>query len=157
MIDGVQKVFESHGILGRLGSRGIRRTVNLPTGHTTAGKQHRVAPRPVIATVAGVHTWCPAKFGRDHHQRVIQHAPLIEVCQKPGNRMIQSGRLVGEGISNVDMTVPAVVADGHEPDSGFHQPPGHHQPATDRCRLAAVIENVAVPVKVTDLLRLRLQ
>ena len=40
VIDGVQEVLESHGILGRLGCRGVRRTVNLSASDSTAREQH---------------------------------------------------------------------------------------------------------------------
>ena len=89
-----------------------RERMMVPPGHIAA------KARPVIAER------CAAEFRRDHHQRRVEQAALVEIVEQGRNRPIDARHQeIAQAPGVLAVRVPVAVLDADEPAPGFDQPP----------------------------------
>ena len=94
----------------------------------------------------GLRERSAAKFGREEHQRVVEHAAAAQVAQKAGNRAIDPRRFLAVVLPHVFVAIPvdARVAERaagkelHETHASFQQPSSQQAAAAKIGRLGAI-------------------
>ncbi len=80
----------------------------------------------VAAIRASVHTHLDhgraAEFAAPNHQRVVQHAALLQILQQPGAGLIGVAAIFRDVFHQVVMLVPSLMVELHEADTALHQP-----------------------------------
>ena len=142
---------------------GITRPVHIAPLDPTAGKQRRVALRPVVAAGVVVDLRRATKLPNPHDERVVDQPPLLQVIQQHRKRlvcqrvMILVDDLIHPGVVEA-VGVPAAGVDAAAADrlgevdrrkshARFHQPPGEQ----------AALAVARWPVAIANLLWLGLQ
>src|SRR5689334_22909933 len=96
--------------------------------HTPAGQPGRETLRMMIAPGL-LRAWTSSEFRSPHDQCVLQHAPLLEIFEKAGDRLVDLGCEVSMIRFNLGMGIPfaaaaAAMENLDEPDAALHQPAG---------------------------------
>ena len=105
----------------------ISRPVNIPTFQPGPGQPDGEAVRVMIATGRRpLQSGSPSELGAEDHRHIVQQAPLLQVGQEPGNRLVD--RLAHPGVVLLQflVRVPRAIGRGehlHKADSSFHHPP----------------------------------
>ena len=80
-----------------------------------------------------------AKLPPPHHQRLIEHAPLLEILDKRRRGLIGVEALRLEIVGKIAMLIPAPMENLHRPHPPLHQPAGQQQAVRERPRLLYVV------------------
>ena len=133
-MDRLQQVGDRDWVGGRGRRLGVGRPDDLPRLGPTPGEQDRLRHRPVVASRLGVDPRRAPHFAHHDHQRVVQQAPLFEVGDQRGERLVGRGDQVplqtGEA---VEVHVPPRGVDADEPATRLDQPPAQQRALTDLC------------------------
>src|SRR5271155_4202640 len=75
--------------------------------------------------------WRPSKLGSPDDNRLVQHAPLFQVFQQRGDRLIHAGSQFAVIFLEIGVRVPAVIFGSHaavkdldKPNTALDQSPG---------------------------------
>ena len=60
-----------------------------------------------------------AEFAAPENKRVVEQSPLLQILEQPGDRLISLPAKFRQVAANVNMMVPAIHRDLHEPHTGF--------------------------------------
>ena len=94
----------------------------------------------VIASIAALRHGRPPELAAEHHQRVVQHAALLQIGdQRRGGPIHFLGLVLNAGF-NVGMVIPIAVIKLNEAHAALGQPPGQQAVRSERAiaRLGAV-------------------
>ena len=84
----------------------------------------RVAFVVVVPTIAVLGVGSPAELTRPDHQRVLQHAALLQISQQPGNWFVNLLAQVRNLRGHVEMSIPAGVRDFDKSHPRLRKTPG---------------------------------
>src|SRR5688572_33213856 len=101
----------------------------------------------MLAAFVALHHRSAAKFTRPNHQRRFQETTLLEIRQKPGNRLIGPARPRRMVVDQFVMRIPAIlvghVVDLNKANSTLHQSPRHQTfPAETDSALFFLLETI---------------
>ena len=108
---GVQ-VVDFDGILGGFVTVFVGRSIGHATSNTTASHPKTEAVRIVVPTVAPLGEGGSTKFARPENHGFIQEASRLEVCQQPGNWLIDGSGVDRVVVAQIPMGVPTGIAVG---------------------------------------------
>ena len=114
-------------------NRAIPVIIRCPVGDaapdSAAAQKERETKRAVVPAVAALGKRSPAKLSCENDQGGIKHAPLLEILDQPGYRLIDRAGVVAMIFPNIAVSVPPVIPGdpraGHldEPTTLLHHPP----------------------------------
>lgn len=98
--DGGVQVVEMNPVLPRIVSILIGGAILDPRLDPSTGEEHGIGVGIVIPAVAPLGDWRPTKFPTPQHERLIEQAPLLEISDQPGHRLVhltgQAGMLLAQ-------------------------------------------------------------
>ena len=105
-----------------------------------AGQPHRkrigmvvAAPRPPQHSTR-LHHRRPPELSTPHHQRAVEHPPLLEIGHQRGRAAVGLPRLIAHIPRHVGMGIPALVIDRDKPHPPLHEAAGD-QTGSGKARL----------------------
>ena len=120
----------------------VRRAHDVPGLHPAAREEHRLRVRVVVApdrhpAAAMMVVRAPPELAQPDDQRIVQQAPLPQVLDQRGHRLVDAvdARLVGP--LEVVVRVPAAREYLHEPHALLDHAPGQQAPPRERSRVLA--------------------
>ena len=108
----------------------ISRPDHRSTLHPPSGKPHTLAPRIVIPPrrrLIGRRIRRTTKLAHVDHQRLLQHPPLLQVCQQSRNRLVRLASVLLVILTDIPVGIPTLRRRKHldKPYACLHQLPGH--------------------------------
>ena len=133
------QIVDVHGLLRGLESELISRPVDVSTLYAATRHPGREAVVVVITAVnfAGIGSGCgqfnggrTSEFAGTQHQRIVQHAALLQVHQKRGDSLIAFAGQLAMAIFQIVVAIPGLTGtmpELHETDAPLQQPAGNQQ------------------------------
>ena len=120
---------EVNGVLRNVVAEVISRSVAHACLDTSAGHPHAEVAGVVVTAVVlpcqfALAIGSTPEFTAENNQRVLQHAPLLEILDQGGGRLIHIKALVLDFLGQVAVLVPAAVENLHDAHPALNQSPG---------------------------------
>ncbi len=126
VIDGGGQVFGAVGVAGGAFSAGAGVAHDDAVFHAAAYQGERCAGAPVIAAGGVINAGGTAEFAGDHHERVVQHAPLGQIAEQGGHACVEFGeQSVFQHVKVIVVRIPVAVMNQDATDARFNEPPRH--------------------------------
>lgn len=97
----------------------------------TTGHGQRPCLGPMIASQVTVDPWRSAKLGHRDHQRMFQHASLMQIFDDRGKSPVELRHQTEVRVEVIAMRIPAVRSHFDERDSRFEHSPSHQHMPTE--------------------------
>ena len=121
MEDRGTEILRTHRLVFHVGAVFVGFAIDSAAADAASGDDRGIARRPVLAAGIGsavlVDVRRAAEFSSDDHQRVVQHAAIVQISQQRGERLIETGqapahaiRTVAEGVAHAHLAAVHVPA-----------------------------------------------
>src|SRR5690349_5996988 len=102
----------------------VRRSIRESPLYSTAGHPNRVALVVMVAPRSALRIRRAAELPRPDDKRLLEHSPLLEIGQQPGDRLVGGLAAFRQIVFEQEMMVPGDRrGDFDKTDPGFSEPP----------------------------------
>ena len=137
------EIVDVHRIGNGVESEIVGCTVHVAPLDAASGQPHRKGAVVVIAAVVAIlHHRRSPELATPHHDRVVQEAPLLQVGDQRGARLVGIDRVCLDRLREIAVLVPRLVKELHKPHSAFQQPAGK-QAVAGKTGLRRIVDPVA--------------
>ncbi len=127
MIQRREDFAEVDGSVGDFSSDPVGRSDDLAGAESASGEEGAADFRPVIATGLLVDARGATELAPGDHQRVVEHASLVEVGNKRTEPLVEQGRVRAHAAEVVAVKIPATEIESDAPGAGLDETAGEEK------------------------------